>query len=370
MNSKHLHVISFNIPYPADYGGVIDVYYRIKALHQKGVKIHLHCFEYGREKSNELELICETVNYYKRNISFWKQISLTPYIVKTRNNRNLLNNLLSDDYPILFEGIHSCYFLNNKKLKNRLKIIRSHNIEHNYYKELATKTTNLKEFIYFNIESVRLNLFEKRYLNANYIATISKTDELYFRHKYGNTFLMFPSHPNEKVRCLKGKGAYIIYHANLNVKENEEAALFIIEKIVPYINFNFIVAGKNPSTQILKRAQSLKNLKLIASPTNEEMNNLVANAHINLLPTFQATGFKLKLLNTLFNGRFCICSPELVDGTGLEQLCIAAKTDAQFIQEINTFLKFEFTDKIIDERKQLLAEYTNSKVVEKLVNLL
>ena len=28
----HLHIVSFNVPWPADYGGVIDVYYRIKAV--------------------------------------------------------------------------------------------------------------------------------------------------------------------------------------------------------------------------------------------------------------------------------------------------------------------------------------------------
>ena len=43
---KHLHVISFDVPVPANYGGVIDVYYKLKALHLQGVKIHLHCFEY------------------------------------------------------------------------------------------------------------------------------------------------------------------------------------------------------------------------------------------------------------------------------------------------------------------------------------
>jgi hypothetical protein len=47
--AKHLHIISFNVPYPLIMAGVIDVFYRIKALHDAGVKIHLHCFQYGRE---------------------------------------------------------------------------------------------------------------------------------------------------------------------------------------------------------------------------------------------------------------------------------------------------------------------------------
>ena len=64
---SHLNIIAFNIPWPANYGGIIDVYYKMKALRQCGVKIILHCFEYERAHSAELEAICEKVYYYKRH---------------------------------------------------------------------------------------------------------------------------------------------------------------------------------------------------------------------------------------------------------------------------------------------------------------
>ena len=54
---KNLHVISFDIPWPVNYGGVIDVFYKITALAGLGVKIHLHCFEYGRKESKELNWV-------------------------------------------------------------------------------------------------------------------------------------------------------------------------------------------------------------------------------------------------------------------------------------------------------------------------
>ena len=67
----HLHIISFDIPYPANYGGVIDVFHKIRCLNLSGVKVILHCFEYGGKKcSAELESMCEKVYYYKRNTSF------------------------------------------------------------------------------------------------------------------------------------------------------------------------------------------------------------------------------------------------------------------------------------------------------------
>ncbi len=80
----HLHVISFDIPFPANYGGVIDVYYKLVWLHKLGLKIHLHCFEYGRAHSKELEAVCEKVSYYHRNTDLMSHISLLPYNVKSR----------------------------------------------------------------------------------------------------------------------------------------------------------------------------------------------------------------------------------------------------------------------------------------------
>jgi len=127
---KYLHVISFDIPYPPNYGGVIDVYYKLKALKEAGIKIHLHCFEYSRNKSAKLNDYCESVTYYKRNIYKTNLFGKTPYIVASRSTEDLINNLLKDDFPILFEGLHSCYFLSDKRLKKRKKIVRMHNIEH------------------------------------------------------------------------------------------------------------------------------------------------------------------------------------------------------------------------------------------------
>jgi len=56
---KKLNIVSLNIPWPADYGGVIDIYYKIKALNECGIKIILHCFEYERPRAPELETVCE-----------------------------------------------------------------------------------------------------------------------------------------------------------------------------------------------------------------------------------------------------------------------------------------------------------------------
>lgn len=143
MWNKHLHIVSLNIPLPANYGGVIDIWNKIKALSENGVKIHLHCFAYGRQPVSELEDVCHSVNYYDRHTGLKSWFSTEPYIVKSRNNSELLENLIGFDAPILFEGLHTTHFINNKDLRNRVKIVRAHNVEHCYYKGLQKQEQNL-----------------------------------------------------------------------------------------------------------------------------------------------------------------------------------------------------------------------------------
>lgn len=93
MSDRHLHIISFDIPYPANYGGVIDVFFKAKALAEEGVKVYLHCFEYNREPSDKLGKMFEKVYYYKRDISKKHLFKSIPYIVSSRISEELVANL-------------------------------------------------------------------------------------------------------------------------------------------------------------------------------------------------------------------------------------------------------------------------------------
>jgi len=97
---------------------------------------------------------------------------------------------------------------------------------------------------------------------------------------------------------------------------------------------------------------------------------LIRNAQINVLVTFQATGLKLKLLNTLFQGRFCLVNPDMVQGTGLESLCeIAENADALRNKVEGLFIK-PFDLAKIEARKTILQQnYSNQKNSEKLISL-
>lgn len=196
--SNKLHIVAFDVPLPADYGGVIDIFHKVKSLHEEGVDVVLHCFQYGRKESAKLKKYCSEVHYYKRNA--WKNPFLTslPYIVCTRNSSELLANLLKDESPILFEGIHTTYFLRHPKLKHRTKVVRMHNIEHEYYRNLEIVETNLLKKYFFKIESDKLKNYEIYLKHANAIAAISKSDAEYLDEKLGTLFKLAPFIPMMK----------------------------------------------------------------------------------------------------------------------------------------------------------------------------
>ena len=121
---------------------MFDLFYKIKALHALGTKIHLHCFEYGHGEQPELKKYCEEVHYYEREKLVQGLAFRLPYIVSSRINPALIKNLLKDNYPVLLEGIHCTYYLYHGELNQRKVLVRLHNVEFEYYKQLARSTDN------------------------------------------------------------------------------------------------------------------------------------------------------------------------------------------------------------------------------------
>ena len=353
---KHLHIVCLDVPYPPDYGGVFDLFYKIKTLHELGVKIHLHCFEYGRGEQQELNKYCTKVDYYKRVKGLLQLPVSLPYIVSSRANNTLLKNLLKDDYPILLEGIHCTYFLYTNQLKNRKVFVRLHNVEFEYYRQLAKSENAFLKKLYFLNESRLLKKYEKKIASNQFIAVAEKDGETYKTEfgvdiKYLPVFLPFSS-----IQSKEGIGKYCLYHGNLGVNENEKAAIWLAENVFSKLEIPFIIVGKNPTENLKRYVHQNKNIKIIADPDEGQMQELIRNAHINILPSFNSTGVKIKLLNALFNGRHCIVNKEAVEGTGLHEACHIAATPKDYITMIENILSSSFSLQEIDKRKQLLTK--------------
>ena len=365
-----VHIVSFDVPYPADYGGVIDIFYKIKALHERGIQITLHCFEYGRERSKKLHKYCDKVYYYKRNS--WKNpfLNSLPYIVCTRNSSELLNNLLKDDSPILFEGLHSTFFLKNPELRKRRKVVRMHNVEHHYYKNLEKVESNFFRKYFYRIEADKLKKYQSQLKYADAIAAISKPDTVYLRKWFKSTVQVSAFHPNEEVQVKAGMGKFAYYHGNLSVGENNFAALFLVKKVFNNLDIPLIIAGKHPSDELVRAVEENPNVTLKKNVSSEKIMKMIEEAQINVLPTFQNTGIKLKLLNALYLGRHCVVTPDMVENTGLEELCVIGKNAKELKARLKELFVQEFDQSSLSHREEKLTSFGNYFNAEKLIELL
>jgi hypothetical protein len=370
LTDKHLHIVCLDVPYPVDYGGVFDLFYKLQSLYEAGINIHLHCFEYGRGTQKELDKYCASVNYYERR-KFLDSFSFRlPFIVSSRQNKDLLDNLLKDDYPILLEGIHCTYYLYTGQLKHKKVFVRLHNVEYRYYEELSKTTYNIFENIYFRLESFLLKKYEDDIANLATFITVSEKDKLLYQKKFDAKKIEFlPVFlPFSQVVSETGSGNFCLYHGNLSVPENEKAALWLIKNVFNTIDIPFVIAGKNPSKCLQNMAHSNDNICIVCNPSAHEMDDLIKKAQLHLLPAFNRTGIKIKLLNALFNGRFVIINTQALEDTGLGPLCETANTIEEYIEMTKQLFYKSFTEPDILQRKKILERlYNNHANTQKLI---
>ena len=367
---KHLHIVAFDVPWPADYGGVIDVFCKIVWLQKSGVKIHLHCFANDRKEQKELNKYCYAVHYYKRKKSL-SGLSLTiPYIVQSRSNNALLQKLQQDDNPIIFEGVHCTYFLHKNMLKNRKVFIRLHNVEHKYYHQLAKHETNILKKIYFFWESRLLKNYEKKLAGKALFFSLSTDDIFFYKSVFKAQKIEFvPAFlPWNNINAQPGKGCFCLYHGNLAINENEKAADWLMNEVFNSLQIPLVIAGKNPSLPLQTLAQSNAHTCMIINPDDNEMQDLIKKAQINILPSFNRTGVKLKLLNALYNGRHCLVNEAAIQGAAINRLCSIANTADEFKQQVEKLFHQNFTEDDLQKRQPVLEQiYNNEKNARQLI---
>jgi hypothetical protein len=120
-----------------------------------------------------------------------------------------------------------------------------------------------------------------------------------------------------------------------------------------------------------KLAHVNNNTCLVSNPSEREMQDLIGKAQINILPSFNNTGIKLKIINALYTGRHCLVNPAAQEGAGIEAVCHVA-TDANAFKEKATELYEEiYNANDIARRQDLLNNrYCNEKTAMQLISWL
>lgn len=361
LTDKKLHIVSLDVPFPPDYGGMIDVFYRLKALHELGYSISLHCFTYGRGKPEELKQYCDELYFYERKKSPIDLLSTTPFIVKTRASKELLHRLLADDAPILFEGTHCSWFLNQPEISNRKTILRAHDLEWEYYQNLKENASGWKKW-YYALESWKLKVYEpKIFSKATYVLGIKESEVETIKKHNPNTYLLPSSLPEISAEISESLKDYCLFQGNLSVEENDLSAQWLLDEVFSDLpNIQLIIAGKNPSVALRRKVEK-SNHQLVENPTNEEMSQLIAEAKVHVLPTTNSSGLKLKLMAALQTYGRVIVNSKVVEGNKFGPFCVVANSTHEFKSAVQQAMVEPMGYAIQKERVKAFQQEINFK---------
>jgi len=261
--------------------------------------------------------------------------------------------------------------LEDERLVKRFKIVRTHNIEHDYYRNLAQAEKDFFKKYYFLNEVGKLERFERTLCNAQAVAAISRPDSIYLNGRYPIVHHISAFHPNISVEISEQLGKFCLYHGNLEVGENNQAAVYLVRDVFSMLNVPLIIAGNKPSKELSEMVDRYDNVELRTGLDTEEIHNLIHEAQINVLPTFQATGIKLKLLTALYLGRHCLVNSFMVKNTGLEPLCRVEDDDTRMSEAIKKLFTQKFEHVEVKKREAILtSRFGNDVTARKLYTLI
>lgn len=366
-----IDIVAFAVPDPPHYGGVIDVFYRLKALKSAGLDVRLHCFVYGQHKRSEpLEQLVGEVYYYRRPLSRRMLLSPVPFIVRTRMDDSLLRNLSAGEGPILLEGLHCCGFIQRRELSHRPMLVRTHNVEWQYYRHLSQTAGNLARRVFFKIESWKLRRFEDRVIqHADVLLPISSADVAYYSAMHDRVVYLPPFHPHETVDVAEGVGTYALWHGDLRIGHNVNDVLRIAP-VCLQAGMRLVIAGKGPAPASVKKIARHENIELKQNVSTAEMAELMRGAQIHIVEATNPGGFKIKLLTALFTGRH-VAAREAILPADLRMVAHGYNDLAALRQILVSLRNQPVSSKRLAERKSvLLQQFSNTVNARKLVELI
>jgi hypothetical protein len=281
----------------------------------------------------------------------------------------LIARLNADNHPILLEGVHCAGIIPYLIKTERNIVVRLQNEEAIYYKRLAETESNFFKSSYYRLESHLLKKYQHTLLKSIWYAAVSQRDIDLFRHQYAlQQIALIPSFtPWQEASPLSGKGTFCLYHGNLTVAENKKAALWLIRRVFSQLKVPFCIAGKNIPETLKRAAKHFDHISFVSNPDELVMAKLIREAHIHVLPDFNDTGLKLKLLHALFMGRFCVTNKPNLPASSTVAV---AHTPEDYIQSINKLMQRDFDAESVAERGHVLRFYSNEQNADKLNALL
>jgi glycosyltransferase involved in cell wall biosynthesis len=327
---KSILMVAMDFPYPPGHGAAVDMWTRVLVLKEMGYRVDLLATVNEMPNEDLLRTVREQVGnlwIVLRRRALRSALSFLPFQVRSRMDLQTVQ--LDQQYAaIVLESEYVAAFLKNPAARQAKLILRVHNEQVSYFRDLAEGAQSWLKKLYYYSESLKFRFVSPRVMR--------KCDLLWFisdseRQEYvGNNpqdkskSYFVPTQVNPKtLRPFVASGRTALFIGTLTISHNSDAIAWFIEKVHPPLSelegYAFQVAGRTagqPIAKLKQLVQQQNNVLLEEDPV--VLDGLYENAAVFVNPVICGAGVKIKLIQALQAGMPVVSTSMGMEGTGFE----------------------------------------------------
>jgi glycosyltransferase involved in cell wall biosynthesis len=337
-------VVCSDFPFPANHGGRVDTWGRIKVLAELGWRVHLLVCGKQMPSAEDMKAVYDYVEEIKlcdRRSKLVDLLHILPMQAQSRKELRYVKLAADYDY-VLLEGDYVYPVLDNPGIKHDQAILRVHNDEAVYFKALARSTKNRLHKMYYHMEGKKFARLQRKMLKKvdKYLFISNKEFESFQQQNPSARSLFLPPPvTNDTFSESTFHSKQVVFIGSLFMPNNREAIQWYLEHIHPLMlkepNYEFIVAG-NSRNQSLSWLESYDLTRVIIHDTPKSLDDIYRNGYLFVNPMQNGAGVKLKTIEAIQYGLPVISTTIGYEGTGLihQKHILVADRPEEFHQSI------------------------------------
>ncbi|MHB1938878.1 MAG: glycosyltransferase [Acidobacteriaceae bacterium] len=388
MNTKNQHIllVLHDIPYPPRGGGRVDMWGRIQALRRLGhsidvaIAVHQSLSDECRAALNKF---CDQILIVPRR-PFWQGLWKTmPFQVFARSSLADLKFVSGYDC-VLLEAESVAGILKNTTLQYKLCVLRTHNIEADYFLERSkVQGSTLLTKIYDRVESRRYEKYSRNIMQRCDAIWWVSLDEMFSTCKAvpelidKSSWLPHFYDPQAMHVYPYPDGQKVLFVGALSSPQNIEAILWYIENIHESMKcipgYRLVIAGGTDGRMLPKQLISIGGDEACQVLTDvSDLRSLYKSCRVFINPVQHGAGINSKTIHAICDGLPIVTTTPGYRGTGLEDCkhVLVADTPDSFAHAIKVLLKShdQSAQLVASAQDYLLSNYNHYAVLEELIS--
>lgn len=374
---KKILVVANDFPYPPNHGAALDIWTRLCALKRMGYQVDLVASTRYQPSPEELRAVREVVNQVwttPRELGWRAVASILPYQVRSR--RSLRDVRVPGRYDaVLLEAEHVAAFLENPVCSGTPIILRVHNNEARFFRELSRGNATLTKRLFYLAESLKFALFStpfrKRCKALWFISDYERTEHAArFRSDESKCFFLPPHVDQRSLKLSHSEGEEVLFIGTLTIPHNADGVLWYIKEVHPLLadieGYRLRIAGHTAGSSIgaLENAVThAHGVTLLKNP--EDLDALYAAGSVFVNPVLRGAGLKLKTIHALQAGLPVVTTSIGMEGTGLidTKHVLVADSAAEFAECVRRLMQDkELGRELVAAAQDFLAAQYDSEV--------